>query len=220
MRKLKRELIKRQIKYEKLETFGFFFDGEKYTYKKDVLSNKFSIIISILQNNEISSSVYDNINDEEFTLVDVKNATGSFIGEVKIIYEELINSFIESCTTLAIYKNPQTLRVIEFIKDKYNSDLEYLWADSPGAIWRHKDTTKWFGLLQLVPLNRFKIENNKIEEVLNLKYRKEEISNIIDYKCVFPGFHMNKKSWISIILDDRLEDIVIFNLIENSFNIG
>ena len=42
----------------------------------------------------------------------------------------------------------------------------------------------------------------------------------IDKIKVFPGYHMNKKSWITIKLDNSMETNTIFKLIDNSYNLA
>lgn len=50
-------------------------------------------------------------------------------------------------------------------------------------------------------------------EVLNIKVKESEIDNLLNKDGYYEAFHMNKRNWISIILDDTLSDLVIQNLI-------
>ena len=34
----------------------------------------------------------------------------------------------------------------------------------------------------------------------------------------YPAYHMNKKSWITVVLDETLKDATIMELIEKSYN--
>ena len=63
-----------------------------------------------------------------------------------------------------------------------------------------------------------KFDKSKTGEVtcLNIKLNPEEILSLIDNKNFFPAYHMNKKYWISIILNNNLEDRVVMDLIEES----
>ena len=59
---------------------------------------------------------------------------------------------------------------------------------------------------------------DKVIEVINLRN-----NNVIDdiYKDkIFPGYHMNKKSWITIPLDGRIDTKIIYELIDNSYKIS
>ena len=57
-------------------------------------------------------------------------------------------------------------------------------------------------------------------EAIDLRYQKEKIKSILDNTKIFPGYHMNKKSWITIKLDESLDITEIFNLIDNSYNLS
>lgn len=67
-----------------------------------------------------------------------------------------------------------------------------------------------------IPFN--KIDKNKegLIEVINVKIDPNvKLPNI----GIYPAYHMNKKSWISIVLDDTLSDDLISELIDNSYKL-
>ncbi|WP_072680973.1 MmcQ/YjbR family DNA-binding protein [Arcobacter sp. LA11] len=39
------------------------------------------------------------------------------------------------------------------------------------------------------------------------------------YKCVIPGYHMNKKHWNTIVLDGSMEEDVLKEMIDKSYNL-
>ncbi|MCJ8325508.1 MAG: MmcQ/YjbR family DNA-binding protein [Campylobacterales bacterium] len=39
------------------------------------------------------------------------------------------------------------------------------------------------------------------------------------YACIKDGYHLNKKHWISIYLDDSIEDEIVFGMITDSYNL-
>lgn len=64
------------------------------------------------------------------------------------------------------------------------------------------------------------IESDKIIEIIDLRYQKDKIKEIVDKQKVFTGYHMNKNSWITIKLDESVKTEKIFTLIDNSYNIS
>ena len=56
----------------------------------------------------------------------------------------------------------------------------------------------------------------EIVEVANLKADPEEIPALTQEEGIFPAWHMNKKHWISVILDDTLPDERVMELIRSS----
>ena len=45
----------------------------------------------------------------------------------------------------------------------------------------------------------------------------KEIEGLLSQKGFYPAYHMNKKSWVSIILNDTVPDGDIQSLIRNSY---
>ena len=53
--------------------------------------------------------------------------------------------------------------------------------------------------------------------IINVKVYPEEYQSLIKQENIFPGWHMNKKSWISISLSDYFSDDYIESLIYASY---
>lgn len=219
MRNLDIYLKNKVIDYKKLDEYGFEKIKDNYVYHKRIIDNQFEVIISFGKEN--ISKVIDLENDDEYILVDVENSVGEFVGKVREEYENIIQEVVEECTNLNVFKNKQTKQIIKYIKEKYNDDLEFLWEKYDGsAIWRNKSNNKWYGLLMTITEDKLGLKSNKEIEVLNLKYQKDETNKVIDNKGIFPGYHMNKKSWISIKLDDNMQIKYIKGLINNSYKLS
>ena len=68
-------------------------------------------------------------------------------------------------------------------------------------------------------INLNKITNNdKKGEVLNVKLAPEKIESLISKTGYYKAYHMNKKNWITIILDDSISDDEIIKLIDESYS--
>ena len=50
-----------------------------------------------------------------------------------------------------------------------------------------------------------------------MKYDKDKVSDIVDNINIFPGYHMNKKSWISINLCGNIDLEEVYKLIDKSY---
>nr|MCR4661307.1 MmcQ/YjbR family DNA-binding protein [Clostridia bacterium] len=105
--------------------------------------------------------------------------------------------------------------------EKYNKELEFLWEDTPDcAIWRNDINDTWFGLLMVVKKSKF-IDNSTGEvEVLNIRFKKGETDSIVDNIGIFKAYHMNKNSWISILLNDSVNIDKIFKLLDDSYTLS
>lgn len=61
---------------------------------------------------------------------------------------------------------------------------------------------------------------DKFVEIVDLHIQPQEAEKIVDNKTIFAGYHMNKKSWITICLDGCVETQTILKLLENSFSLA
>lgn len=102
-------------------------------------------------------------------------------------------------------------KIINYIKEKYDANPEYLWDDTPdAAIFRHKNNKKWFALIM----------NVKNEEYINVKTNPDYsdlLRNTYDY--VIPAYHMNKEHWNTVIISKGVNETLLYELIDQSYEL-
>ncbi len=60
----------------------------------------------------------------------------------------------------------------------------------------------------------------KIPLQINIKCSPEEVVELRErYEAVIPGYHMNKKHWNTVIIDNSIPPKNIFSWIDNSYNL-
>lgn len=109
--------------------------------------------------------------------------------------------------------------VLRYVKSKYGSDAEYLWARYPTyAVVRHPDNQKWYGLIMNIPRNRLGLEGDDIVDILNVKLGDVLLCDMfVQQKGYFPGYHLSKGDWVSILLDGTVPIKEIKDLIDRSY---
>ena len=244
MRDLYKDYKNKKFDEKKLIEYGFNKATNKFVYRETIVDDQFEIVVEISKSKAISKLV-DLFSEDEYAMVDVKDSVGEFVGKVREEYELCLNDIISNCTIPNVFKESQTQRVIKYIKEKYGISEEYPWDESEGAaIWRNQDNQKWFGIIMTVkessiikstedaikkylnnkaPKNFKPNKNNtsdeKLLEVIDLRYIKDKTLEVADYKTIFPAYHMNKKSWITIVLDDSMDDSIVFSFIDKSYDL-
>lgn len=220
MRNLYNKLKNRKINYEELLKYGFEKENQKYIYKTKIQNNQFEVKV-IISDKESYSKLIDLEDKSEFILVDLEASNGQFVGQLRQEYDKIIEDIIIKCTGKEVFKSKHAKQVIQYIEEKYGDELEFLWEKfDDNAIWRNKQNNKWYGLLITISKRKLGIESDEIVEAIDLRYQKEKIENILDNTKIFPGYHMNKKSWITIKLDESISIEEIYNLIDNSYKLS
>ena len=112
---------------------------------------------------------------------------------------------------LNIVKNYQT--------EKYGAEPEYLFESSPDcAVFRHAENRKWFSIMMNVPYSKFGIGADGDVWVINLKTGDRLFTDsIIEDRGIYRAYHMNKREWISVLLDGTVPEDEVFALIDRSF---
>ena len=224
MRDLGNVLENRKINKKALTKFGFKKEkaSDDLLYKKSIVNDEFEIQINISEQNgkiDVCSKVIDILNDEEYILVDVLESSGEFVGKIRKEYEETIDRFIQECTTYNLYNEEQVGIAIEYISEKYGDKPEFLWDDENGII-RNSQNDKWFIVFMKVLPEKIGLKGNEKIEIIDIRYQKDQTNGVINNESIFPGYHMNKRSWITILMNGSLANEELFELIDNSYNLS
>ena len=213
-------LKSRNIDFNKLLEYGFEKKKNQYEYRANLIENEFDLIVSFSnEKNKINIKVIDINSNEEYLLVKVPNAIGEYVGKIREECKSKLIDIIEKCSEIEVFKSYQAKQVIKYIKEKYENSPEFLWAKCDGnAVFRHKENNKWYGLLVTISKSKLGLDSEEIVNAINLKGIPENIEKIVDNERYFLAYHMNKKHWVTIILDESVEIEEIFKFIDVSFN--
>ncbi len=88
------------------------------------------------------------------------------------------------------------------------------------AIWRRKDTRKWYGALLTVSKRKLGLEDDDMVEIVDLRIPPEELEALIDGQRYYPGYHMNKKHWFTMCLDGSVPIKEICRRIDESYRLA
>ena len=211
--KLVDNIFKKYILDEtKLLPYGFTKIGNLYSFTKSIHKNKFELKV-LIENGIISARLMDKEFNDEFIQINVESATGGFIASLKDECSEALLDIRNNCYKEEYFIYPQTNRITKLIKDRYDVSPEFPWDKDPGCgVFRNKRNDKWFGIIMNIPKKKLdKITDTEVE-VLNIKL-DELTDEYLGKDGFYVCYHMNKKKWISIILDDTLSDDLIMELI-------
>lgn len=200
---------------DKLKKFGFKKTGDSFVYTKKLLDNQFEFYIKVSGAKNIETHLTDIQTKDIYTLHLVEGAAGTFVGEVREAYQNILGKIAENCCKDTYFIFPQSNRLTDLIKEKYGDSPEFLWEKFPGfGIFRNPRSKKWYGLISNIDKSKLDKKSKGEVEILNIKLAKEEVKQLLKQKGFYPAYHMNKQSWITILLDDTLDDKDIMRLLE------
>ena len=92
-------------------------------------------------------------------------------------------------------------KILQFAAEHYQTKPDYPWQRTPDCAVLRCPNGKWYGLI--MPVQRCKVTGTAedICDILNVKCDPMMLGSVVLQKGFYPAYHMNKNSWISILLD-------------------
>ncbi len=150
---------------------------------------------------------------EKFSLFYLTNP-GPFSSKIRDEVERILSSMIYS---LSPKEEKVRDRVISLFLDKYGIEGEMPWSDdNTSIVFRSNKNKKWIGIMMDIPPSRLKMQGEENVDVINLKHTQSKIPSLIDNRYIFPAWHMNKKTWITVLLSSDLDWDFFSSLVEES----
>ncbi|MCY7071843.1 MmcQ/YjbR family DNA-binding protein [Streptococcus oralis] len=206
-----------QFNKEKANAYGFVENGEIWTYSCQILQGDFIMTVSITPDN-VSFQVFDKETGDLYPQVHMESMRGSFVGSVREACLEILHQIRKACFDVQDFICPQTKRIMAQVQEKYGNQLEYLWEKSPDtAVLRHEGNQKWYAVLMRIPWDKLEKGREGLVEAVNIKHN--QVADLLSQKGIYPAFHMNKRYWLSLALDDSLSDDEVLDLLEISWNL-
>lgn len=206
--------------FEKLKNYGFKQQDGEYAYSQPIMDGQLVLHVRIKGRN-VSTRLVDTATDEDYTLHLVASASGEFVGEVRRQYSAALEDIALKCWYTDVFISPQARAIIAYVSAKYGDELEFLWDKLPdAAVLRRKDTSKWYAVFMKLPLTRLGIDNSGMGEIADVRIPPEDGVVLIDGKSFFAAYHMNKKHWITAVLDGRLADGTLFDMFDKSYTLA
>lgn len=212
------------IKYKKpipqsLINYGFVYDGSCYLFRTEIRNGEFELTVIITDSGKVDTKLVEK-NGEEYVLYKT-SAVGSFVGEIRALINSVISDVVEKCFGLSVFKSRQSQTVIDFIRNKFGDEPEYLWEKFPNnAVFRRKENRKWYVAILTVEGNKLGLDSDAVEEIIDLRMNPTNAQELLARENYFPGWHMNKKSWYTLVLNESLPDDEIKQRITESYNLA
>ena len=214
---------RRRFRTKSLAEYGFIDMDSCYSLSREFMDGDFTAEIRVYENGNVLGRVMDNMTDEEYTPLRLPNYSGAFVGSVRAAYEELLLDIADKCCTDVAFVSDQSNRIAALILDKYSVEPDFPWDEGehePSGVFRHGSNNKWFGLI--MNIDRHHLDSNAGDEradVINLKADENKTAFLHKIRGIYPAYHMNHRKWISVILDETLDDRDVMDLMDESFRL-
>lgn len=208
----------------KMLAYGFHKANKTYILEKTFLDGDFKTVLSVTPKGQVTGKVIDTITQDEYYQLRQETATGPYVNRVRSAYRSLLTDIVDSCCSDGLFASSQANRLTQAILDHFQVKPDFPWEHSSryqsyGA-FRHTSNRKWFALIMNVKREVLdKDGNTSLIDILNVKIPPAQGDELRQIPGIYPAYHMNHKTWISVVLDETLPDEKILELIDTSYQL-
>ena len=214
---------RKRIIFDKLIPYGFQKISDVYRYETVFHNNEFQAILTISPQGKAEGSVIDCMNDEEYLQLRMENFNGAYVNGIRSAYEDVLRDIAEKCCSEVYFVSDQANRIAERIRIAYGVYPDFPWGRGPhecSGTFRHRDSAKWFALIMNIRYGLLmKNQDDDFVDVINLKADQNQTEQLFRESGIYPAYHMNHKKWISVVLNDRIADERVMQLIDDSYRL-
>lgn len=173
----------------------------------------------------VAGDVIDLDTGESYIPLRVERQVGTFAAEVRHAYLDVLEDIAVKCFREQRFLSAQTDRVIAAACEIYGDEPQAPFEKYPDfVVLQDAARKKWYGLVMEVEAGKLLpkaddggnvskageplagIDPKSAAEILNVKTDPDMITEKHRIPGIYPAYHMNKKHWISILLDGTLSD--------------
>lgn len=167
---------------------------------------------------DLSYLVWDRESQEAYRGHLYEGPLGSFNAQVKDMVDQVVKDLRFKHYGFSGNWQAQTQRLITWVRTQYHESPENTFKKHPDYLtFRRSDNQKWYGLI--MPLSWKKLDplmSDQKVDVLNLKISPDQRQALAGQDGIYPAYHMSKVHWISVVLDGRLDESLIQELLAAS----
>ncbi|WP_444318249.1 MmcQ/YjbR family DNA-binding protein [Megasphaera sp.] len=214
---------KRWIESQML-AYGFQKIRNTYILEKPLLDGDFKTTISVTSKGAVTGNVIDSMTQDEYYQLRQEQAAGAYVHTVRAAYMSLLKDIAASCCRDILFASQQANRLTQAILDDFQVKPDFPWEGSAHyqsyGTFRHASNRKWFALIMNVKRDVLdKDGNTALTDIINVKIPPAKGDELRQISGIYPAYHMNHKTWISVVLDDTLSDESIMDFINTSYQL-
>lgn len=207
---------------ERMVDYGFRHVGQDFILEKDFMGGDFRAMLTVTEQGAVSGQVIDTMTGEEYDQLRRREASGAYVNMVRAAYEELLLEIAGACSVDVLFASDQANRLTDFMEDKFHVLPDYPFSKTAHSrsygTFRHGGNRKWFALIMNVKRGVVdKSASEDMVDIINLKIDPKEGEHLCQMPGIYPAYHMNHRTWISVVLDETVSDEKVMALIGTSF---
>ena len=203
------------VDMQKAPAYGFVQEGEKLILRKALPETEFYAVVT-LAGKTLEVNVFDSDTDEEYLPFNVADNISGYVMSVREKAELLLEDIKAQC----LMKSNVKLLLMDYCSQRFGTVPEAPWPETPeNFTFKTVRKNKWYALFMTIPYKSLGIEKAGKIDALNIKLPPAKILQLVDRQHFYPAYHMNKKHWLTVLLQKDLDILQVQELLAESYQL-
>ena len=194
---------------EKLPAAGFVREGDTWMVRGELLFGRFTAELRLEDGGTPRVQVFD-LDGVEYTLIHVESADGEYVKRVRGACRAFLLDLRDRCFAEKRFCGVQTERLADALSRRYGDSPDDPWSGRyPGiGVFRRDGGRKWYAIV--MNLDGAKVGRPGTRcDVMAIRAGAARVGKLLTIHGFLPAYHMNRKNWVSVVLDDTVPDAVV-----------
>jgi len=201
-----------RVKRATLQKFGFKKESGGWTYSAPIANGALVCTVTVNAGGAVEEMTTDAATGDEYVQHRIAAASGKFVGGVRRDIMALMRRIAAACFERDVFKTAAARDLLSFAEMEWNEKPEFLWKNFPDyAVLRREGTEKWYALIARLTADKVGGNRTDVIEIVNMRR-----TDGMDGPRFLPAYHMNKKTWTTIVLDGAVGAAELQKLLSES----
>ena len=203
------------VDIKKALSYGFVREGAGLTLRKTLPETEFYAVVT-LAGKALSVNVLERDTDEEYLPFNVADNISGYVMSVR----EKAEALLEEIKTQCLIKSNVKLQLMDYCSQRFGTVPDAPWPETPeNFTFKTARRNKWYALFMTIPYKSLGLAKAGKVDVLNIKLPPAKIEQLVDRQHFYPAYHMNKKHWLTVMLQKDADISLVQELLAESYQL-
>ena len=207
---------------DRLAAFGFSRESGDFVFTDVLRGGEFEAAVRVGMDGSVTGQVTDTSTGEEYIPIRIESHEGAFVRSVREEYAALLRRIADSCFEKRVFVSSQGCEISRRIFEKYGEEPDFPFSSDDAGVFRYPPNRRWYAIIMYVKKRSVLRTGPGVDgdaemtEVMNVRTGEENTGSVRLIPGIYPAYHMDRKNWVSIILDGTVPDSTVMELLDRS----
>lgn len=203
------------VDIKKALAYGFVQADDKLILRKALPETEFYAVIT-LAGKALEVNAFDSDTDEEYLPFNVADNISGYVMSVREKAELLLKDIKAQC----LVKSNVKLQLMDYCSQRFGTVPDAPWPETPeNFTFKTARRNKWYALFMTIPYKSLGLAKAGKVDVVNIKLPPAKILQLVDRQHFYPAYHMNKKHWLTVMLQKDADISLVQELLAESYQL-